>query len=180
MALTTNINLETHGNGTVGLNGIIDGNWARLDLIFSPALGSGDVAFNNFWQCVVRSATDPTVDGAQIEWDVDAGKPVWRAGVATITYAATHAFNCDGALMQSMALTGNFTFDSLANQATGKQIDIRITAGGSLRTLSFPAGWTFIGSAAPADIAANKTAILKIRCFGGADADVVAEWTVEP
>lgn len=178
MALTTNIELETHGDGTVGLSGIVDGNWTRLDTIFGTGLSSGDTAYPAFWRAFMR-ATDPSTHGATPEWDQGSTKPSWREGFASITYAASHAFDMEGARIQRMALTGNLTFSALANQQAGRSATIIIAADASLRTLTFPA-WTFVGAAAPANIAASKTAKLELHCVGTNAADVIAEWTVEP
>jgi hypothetical protein len=49
-----------------------------------------------------------------------------------------------------------------------------------VRNFTFPGGWKFIGAAAPASIAANKTALLTLTGFGANDSDVTAEYVVEP
>ena len=56
---------------------------------------------------------------------------------------------------------------------------VRIVCDGTLRTLGWPAGWKGVGSAAPANIAASKTGLLRLWCFGTNEADVVAQWAVE-
>ena len=42
MALTTVLEIETHPSGTVGLNGVVNGNWNRLEKVFGAVetLGS--------------------------------------------------------------------------------------------------------------------------------------------
>ena len=57
---------------------------------------------------------------------------------------------------------------------------IRIIGDGSERALTFPAGWTFVGAAAPATLAADKTAILTLTSFGTTDANVVAAYAAAP
>jgi hypothetical protein len=57
---------------------------------------------------------------------------------------------------------------------------VKILGDGSLRTLTFPVGWKFVGGTAPANIAANKSALLTLHGFGTTDADVVAHYLVEP
>lgn len=96
----------------------------------------------------------------------------------TLTFAATTDLNFDGSELQTVALTGNITFTT-SNRGAGKKIRVRIVADGTLRTLTFPA-WKFIGAAAPANIAANKTALLTVTGFGANDSDVIAEYAVEP
>ena len=80
---------------------------------------------------------------------------------------------------QSVALTGDVSFQS-ANAASGREIAVRILAGASSRSLAFPGGWRFVGASAPALLAAKKTALLILRSFSSADADVVAKYEVEP
>lgn len=74
-------------------------------------------------------------------------------------------------------LSGDVTFGS-SNRSAGRSATIRVVNGSTLRTLSFPSGWRFVG-AKPVDIAASKTGVLTITAFGPNDADVVAAWGVE-
>lgn len=99
------------------------------------------------------------------------------SGIETLTYAASVALDFSTGQDKSIALTGNITFTT-AGLGAGEEISIRIVADGSLRTFTFPAGWTFIG-ALPADIAASKTGILSLKSYGTTDADVVAAYSVE-
>ena len=178
MALTTIIELETHGSGTVGLSGIVDGNWSRLDTVFGPTLSTGDTAYPAFWRALTRNATDPTTYGAAIEWDDATNKPTWRAGYALATYAASYSFDMAGAKIQEMVLTGNLTFSALTNPQAGRELTVIIASDASIRTLTFPA-WTWVGATVPANIAASKTARLKLTCIGTTAADTIAEWVVE-
>lgn len=95
---------------------------------------------------------------------------------STLTFAATTNIDFDGALYQNVSLTGNITFTT-SNRVAGKMATVRIIADGSTRTFTFPA-WKFMG-AIPANIAANKTAILSLTAFGSAETDVVAAYAVE-
>lgn len=97
----------------------------------------------------------------------------------TLVYNANTALDFSTAGWKSISLTGNITFTS-SNVAADREIAIRIVSDGSLRTLTFPAGWVFVSSAAPTSIAANKTAILSLRAFGGTDSTVVASYVVQP
>ncbi len=81
--------------------------------------------------------------------------------------------------LQEISIITNTTFTG-TNYATGKTKVIKITTDGTLRTLAFPPAWVFIGSAAPADQAANKEAILSLTCFSGVEAGVIASYAVEP
>ena len=179
MALTTIINLETHGDGTVGLNGIIDGNWARLDTIFDPALSSGDIAYEAFWKALVRDATEPTSASSVLEWDVSLGKVHFHPGYVLSTHATAYTPNTALGKWQKLPITGTTNFQSLSDQRAGQETTFVLVADGSTRNLSFPAGWVWMAGSEPASIAANKTGILRIGSMGTTDADVVAEYSVE-
>jgi hypothetical protein len=80
---------------------------------------------------------------------------------------------------KEVALTANLSVTT-TNLQPGTSTAMKITADGSLRTISCPAAWTFVGGTAPADIAANKKGILSLTSFGTTDADVIAAYAVEP
>lgn len=67
-----------------------------------------------------------------------------------------------------------------SNLAAGRRLSIYLFAGASLRNLTFPVGWTFLGAAAPASIAANKVGRLDLFSTGFSDTNVIAQWTVQP
>lgn len=94
-----------------------------------------------------------------------------------LTYAATTDVDFNLSASRTLALTGNVTFTT-SNKAASKSVSIKILADGSIRTFTFPA-WKFLGAAAPTGIAASKTAILSLTCFGAADTDIVAAYAVE-
>jgi hypothetical protein len=98
---------------------------------------------------------------------------------AAITYAASVALDLsslDGQY-RTISLTGDLTLTT-SNLATGRTVVIRIIADASQRTLTFPAGWKFLGTK-PANIAASKTGVLSLTFFGSADSDCVAAWGVQ-
>lgn len=98
---------------------------------------------------------------------------------ASLTYSGTT--NLDFASTnqtRTLALTGNVTFTT-SNRVAGRSLQIIITADGSTRTLSFPA-WKFLGTAAPANLAAGKTAVLSLYCTSTTDASIIATYVVEP
>lgn len=78
-----------------------------------------------------------------------------------------------------ITLAGNITLAS-SSLNSGSKVVVRIVCDGTARNLTFPVGWKFLGAAAPASIAANKTALLHLMAFGTTDADVLAKWEVEP
>lgn len=136
MALTTVLELETHPSGTVGLNGIVNGNWTRIEKVFGAVASLGSTG------------------GIVLDANEERSK-----ALAT--------------------LTGDVTFTT-SNLAAGRHLKVRIPNGGTLRNFTFPGGWTFLGAAAPASIAANKTALLELFVWGATDSDVEARFTVEP
>jgi len=100
-------------------------------------------------------------------------------GHSTLAYAATT--NIDFLLepYRTLTLAGNVTFTS-SNRVAAVSVTVRIIAGGSSRNLAFPAGWIFVGAAAPASLAANKEAILTITAFGSVESDVRAAYSAQP
>lgn len=96
-----------------------------------------------------------------------------------LTYAGTMNLDLNGYGGKRIALTGNVSFTSTAF-GYGRQLLVRIVGDTSLRTVSWPGAWRWVGTAAPASLAANKIALLQLWCFGTSESDVVARWLVEP
>ena len=96
-----------------------------------------------------------------------------------IIYAATVALNFGSFGFKVIDLAGNISFTGV-NMLYGRNLMVRLKGDASIRTLSFPAGWRWIGATAPANIAANKVAMLWLWCFGPGDGDVMARYLVEP
>jgi hypothetical protein len=116
---------------------------------------------------------------ANIKGPTGATGPEGSYSHSVLTYSATTNIDFDGDDYRSLTLAGNVTFTT-SNRGAPKSITIRIIGDGSLRTLTFPAGWTFLGDGAPVSLAANKDAVLSVTCFGSADSDIVAAYAVEP
>lgn len=93
------------------------------------------------------------------------------AGLAT-----TGAVNLDMAALsgtlQTIAATGNITFTT-SNKAAGQQVKLRIAAGASPRTLTWPA-WTVYGAALPTTLAAGAVLRVALECTGTTEASVDA------
>lgn len=98
-----------------------------------------------------------------------------------LTYAASVAIDFQSAVgsLKTLDLTGNVVLTG-SNRFFGASARVRIRSDAAIRTLTFPAGWVFVGGAAPANIAASKTAELDLFCYGTLDADVVARYFVQP
>lgn len=80
--------------------------------------------------------------------------------------------------IQTITLSGNITFTT-SNRAAGRRVTLLITSDASIRTFTFPS-WIFVGGAAPANIAASKTALLEVICPSTTDAATVARYAVQP
>ena len=156
MALLPIVGLETHPLGTVGVNGILNNNWERLEEVF-----------------------EDLDDNVVIDWNSTTKKFSVRPLFGTQTYFSTTNLTPAVGLTQRVNLTGNVTFIT-SSLVAGRNFNIIIAADGSTRNLTWPAGWTWIGGTAPATIAANKTGLLEIMATTGADSGVIARWTVQP
>lgn len=75
------------------------------------------------------------------------------------------------------SLSGNVTF-STTNRAQGYELSARLVGGTGAFTFTFPS-WVFVGGVAPTSLAAGKTGILSLRCFGTAETDVIASYAVQ-
>ena len=80
-------------------------------------------------------------------------------------------------MLQEISISANTTFTG-TGYAIGKCKILKITTDGTLRTLTFPSGWVFLGTK-PADQAASKTGILSLTSFTAAEAGIVAVYAVE-
>jgi hypothetical protein len=95
---------------------------------------------------------------------------------SVLTYNASTAIDFNLGGQRTISLTGDVQFTT-TNVAAGKEVTLKILADGSDRNFTFPA-WIFVGTE-PALIAAGKTAMLSLRCYGAADANIVAAYAVE-
>jgi hypothetical protein len=97
----------------------------------------------------------------------------------TITYAATTNLDmaAHAGTYKTISLTGDLTFTT-SNRASGRTVTLRLICDATQRTLTFPAGWVFVGTK-PSNIAASKTAVLSLTFFGTADTDCVAAYGVQ-
>lgn len=111
--------------------------------------------------------------------------PVWT-GVQPLTfdnqeiaYAATVDLDMAAltGLFRNISLTGNLTLTT-SNRAAGRTVTLRLICDGTLRTLTVPAGWVFLGTK-PSNIAASKRGVLSLTFFGTADTDCIAAWGVQ-
>jgi len=129
-----------------------------------------------------QAATTITEDSTH-RFSTDTEKSTWNGKAnkdahSTLTYASTTNLDFDTDNFRTVTLTGNVTFTT-SNKGTMKEKVVRVICDTSSRTFLFPSGWVWLGAAAPASIAASKTAILSLKCFGSAESDIVAAYSVE-
>lgn len=95
-------------------------------------------------------------------------------GSSSITTTYTADFNSN--YMQKVQVgTSNVTVSS-SNRSAGRMLEILFIGDASnAKTLTWPAGWSWLGFTPP-DIGIGAKAVLSLRCYGGADTDVVASW----
>ena len=85
----------------------------------------------------------------------------------------------EDALQKADFGSGNANVDTaVANKGAGKSVLIKLTAHTSDNTFVWNSSWIFIGEK-PASIAANKTALLSITCFGTSETDVICSYAVQ-
>lgn len=140
---------------------------ATTNALARAAIGCGTIAS--------QAADNVSLTGGLAELDV------YRAKNDTLSYAASVAldFSSSAKTTQTISLTGNLTLTS-SNLASGRAKFIRLVGDASSRTLTFPAGWTFLNATAPGTLAAGKTALLFLIAFGTTDSTVVASYAVQP
>lgn len=90
---------------------------------------------------------------------------------------ATTALDFANNELQEISIAANTTFTG-TGYAIGKSKVVKITTDATLRTLTFPAGWVFVGTK-PADQAASKTGILSLTSFTAIESGVIASYAVE-
>jgi hypothetical protein len=105
--------------------------------------------------------------------------PAFAFTLSSPSYSSTLNLDFTAADFFTVTLAGNITFTT-SNLAAARCVSVRIVGDGSIRNLTFPGTWTFIGSAAPTALAASKTAILSLTSFSTTDANVIAAYAVQP
>jgi hypothetical protein len=131
-------------------------------------LGLGNVDNTSDASKPISTATQTALDGKQ---DKDSPN--------TITYAASVALDFSLSNVQTISLTGNITFAPTLNKAAGKGKVVRLICDSTSRTFTFPSEWIWLGDVAPSSIAAGKTGVLSLYCFGTNATDVVASYSVQ-
>lgn len=98
---------------------------------------------------------------------------------AALPYSPSIALNFFESDYRTLNLTGNISFNA-QRHAPAKSITVAIRNNGTPHSMSFPPSWVWLGAVGrPTLIAANKTGVLSITCFGTSDADVIAVWSAQ-
>lgn len=96
--------------------------------------------------------------------------------------ATTGTINLDMSTLhgsiQTITLTGDPTFTT-SNKAAGKRLTLVLAAGGSTRTITWPA-WTAYGAALPTSLASGKSMIVDVFFTSTTEASGRATAAVEP
>jgi hypothetical protein len=132
------------------------------------------------WNLPYPLDTDLVIDGASdIEALAEATADGLTLAVPAFSTAATNSVNIDLSVDRviTRTATGTVAFTGSA-YAAGKSASVRVVAGASSRSLTFPAGWKFV-SLKPTTLAANKVGVLAVTSFGTAEADVVCAFAAE-
>lgn len=89
--------------------------------------------------------------------------------------ATTGTINLDLAALTgeivTITLSGNPTFTT-SNRVAGRAFELRLAAGGSTRTITWPVGWVAFGVALPTSLASGAVMSVALRCLGTADSNI--------
>jgi hypothetical protein len=132
-----------------------------------------------------------TADHGKMVFDVD-GTDILTVGDIGLTLAgnlhtSVHDYGTtnnvdvdfDQDALQKVTLNGAAAIDTAAaNKGAGKSIIIKILCDSSARAFTWNSSWVFIGEK-PTSIAASKTALLSMTCFGTNETDVVCSYAVQ-
>lgn len=176
--------MDTLGGGTVSntefqyLNGVTSAIQTQIDAKLDAAIATD----------ITDTKTTPVAADDLILLDSaasDAPKLTTFGGLRTFmnnkvvgtALATTGTIDLDLAALtgteQNITLTGNPTFTT-SNRAAGRYLELRLDAGGSTRTLAWPAGWIAFGAALPTSLASGAVLRLAIFCRSTTDASVDA------
>lgn len=167
----------TNGRFLKANSGVAAGvEWVKVDLSDSTSVETGGMSGLLRASGGTLAATDTLTSALTVNNTLTADRTVMTQ--ETVAYAATTNIDFNGKGHQTVSLTGNVTFTT-SNRGAGKMVLVRIISDASIRTYTLPA-WVFVGAAAPASIAASKTGLLQLWCFGAADTDIVARYLEQP
>lgn len=151
---------------------------------------TGDTFYASGTNTIAKRAIGSTgaisnVSGGVPAWSTVSIAAVDSQGLAGKTYLGTVTVLSDASIdfgdgaIQTLAISANTTFTTtLSSMGTaGRACSVYVTTDGTLRTLTFPAAWKWLGSK-PASLASSSTGLLGLVARGPNENDIVAVWTV--
>jgi hypothetical protein len=172
--------------GNVGIGTATPNEKLTVSGVISIAEGTAPThttAFGKLW--ANSAAASPSLQAADARpyWTDDTGQSynLTLDRFNTLAPGATVIIDTDPVLpvFNSVTLDQNTTFATAVGKlGNGRSASVRVVCDGTTRTLTFPAGWTWLGSI-PASLAAGDTGYLSITAYGAADTDVIAAWSYE-
>jgi hypothetical protein len=141
--------------------------------VTTAKIGDSQVTTAKLNSAVVTAfAADSAFTSAYAPKTATVGSSLGTSGTVNLDMASLHG------TYQTISLAGAITFTT-SNRVAGRTVTVRLVAGGSARTLTFPS-WVFVGAIAPASLAANKTAVFTVTFFDTTDASGVAAYAAQP
>ena len=113
-----------------------------------------------------------TATGALVAPDFQLGVTAGTADTIALDFSAGDGFVTRVVSGIAVTVTGT-------GYEAGAIRTVRFTGGTAVASVSVPAGWVFVGSAAGTALGTAVTAVLSATSFGTAEADVVAVWAEE-
>lgn len=113
-----------------------------------------------------------TATGALVAPDFQLGVTAAGSDTVALDFASGDGFVSRSVSGTAVSVTGS-------GYEAGATRTVRFVGGTAVAALSFPAEWTFVGSAAGTALGAAVTAVVTATSFGTAASDVVAAWAVE-
>ena len=173
-----NTNVQFNSTGTFGGSGLFTWNGAqvaapRIALSNSPS----PAATPGFGTVYVDSAQDNRVyfkDGLGQDFNLTLDRFVTIPPAMAVTLDHSPSLPC----YRSLSVLSDTVF-STSNLGNGTSISLRLVSTGGPYNLTWPAGWEWLGSAPPALLPADTTALLATVSFGAVDASVMAVWSEE-
>lgn len=161
----------TYGGFTEIHSGVFDGPLPAAGKLYNVDLGSAAVVGNGPIT-LYGSTTNPASVAPGVTVIDLRPKP---DTLTELAYASFVALDFATAPAHTLELEGDVTFTATSNRADlrGKRIRLRNTTGGAV-TLAYPSDWDELGAGLATSLAAGKTAILTLECYGPAESDVVA------
>lgn len=151
----------------------------RLSGGLTPANGADPRTFPAIWNATADDIEQAEADIVVLESEVD----VLQAGIVSLgtSTGGTVALNFgSGAPLISHQVTGTAVSFTGAGYTVGSTRTVRMLGGTAVASVSFPAGWVFVGSAAGTSIGTATTVVVTATSFGTAASNVVAAYAKVP